>query len=197
MVYFKNSFPCYFILSESSKHRISIEELYGTEKVLDLLEEYSHLPREQALLKLYRDRLHTDAKVDYTLPFKVSADERLQTTYYLIHATNHPKGCELMKEIMYKAGTAGRYGYLGPAEGQLTLMQCDGILELKEFLLNRFSKKTLSFKDIRYKTCMDTTFVIKHYRQAIKELENEGKILVKGKGPRGGLPDEALIEFLS
>ncbi|RLI77271.1 hypothetical protein DRP07_12330, partial [Archaeoglobales archaeon] len=178
---------------ESSKHRISIEELYGVERVSELLSEnYSHLPREQALLKLYRDRLHLDARVSYTLPFKVSADERLQTTYYLIHATNHPKGCELMKEIMYRAGTTGRFGYLGPAEGQLTLMQCDGISELKGFLLSKFKGRTLSFRDIIYESCMDTAFIKSHYREAIRELEGEGKISIKGKGPRGGISDNAL-----
>ena len=182
---------------DSPKHKISIEELFGVNNVLEILsgKEYSYLPREQALLKLYRDRLHCDAGVRYTLPFRVSADERLQTTYSLIHATNHPKGCELMKEIMYKAGTTGRFGYLGPAEGQLSLTQVMGIEELKHFLLKRFRGETLSYKDVRYQTLMDTEFIKKHYRLALLELESEGKVSIENKGPRGGLKDYSVIYF--
>lgn len=182
---------------KSSKHRISIEELYGMDNVQDVLQnQYPNLPREQALLRLYRDQLHESANVKYTLPFKVTADERLQTTYYLIHATNHPMGCELMKEIMYKAGTEGRFGYFGPAKGQLTLTQISGIPKLKEFLLNRFEGRTLSYRDIRYETLMDTEFIKQHYRKALLELEEEGKIQIAGKGPKGGLPDKAQVTFL-
>ena len=182
---------------ESSHHTISIEDLYGIDNVQDALQsQYSNLPREHALLKLYRDQLHEAAYVKYTLPFKISADERLQTTYYLIHATNHPMGCELMKEVMYKAGTEGRFGYLGPAEGQLTLTQFTGMSKFKEFLLNRFKGRTLSYQDIRYETLMDTEFIKKHYREALLELVSERRISIDGKGPRGGLADRAKITFV-
>ena len=181
---------------ESSTHRISIEELYGMDNVQDILQnQYPNLPREQALLRLYRDQLHKSASVKYTRPFKVNADKKLRTTYYLIHATNSPKGCELMKEIMYKAGTEGRFGYLGPAEGQMSLTQYDGISKLEEFLLVRFSGRTVSYQNVRYETLMNTEFVRKYYHDAILELEEEDKIQIAGKGPRGGLPENALITF--
>ena len=180
----------------SSTHIISIEELYGVDNVRDILQsEYSDLTQEQALLKLYRDRLHEGANVKYTLPFKVNADARLQTIYYLIHATNHPKGCELMKEIMYKAGTEGRFGYLGPAEGQMILTQYDDLSELKGFLLGRFSGRTLSYLNVRYETLMDRYAKIMHYHDALLELEKEEKIQIEGKGPRGGLLYDAVITF--
>lgn len=182
---------------ESSHHTISIEELYSMNNVQNVLQnQYPSLPREQALLKLYRDQLHEDGGVKYTMPFKISEDERLQTTYYLIHATNHPAGCELMKEIMYKAGTEGRFGYLGPDDGQLALTQFAGIAKLKKLLLNRFKGRILSYKDLRYETLMDTDFIKKHYHEALLELESEGKISMDGMGPRGGLPDGAKIAFI-
>ena len=181
---------------ESSKHRISIKELCSMDNVQDVLQnQYPNLPREQALLRLYRDQLHESANVKYTLPFRVNADERLQTTYYLIHATNSPIGCELMKEIMYKTGTEGRFGYLGPAEGQMSLTRFEGVSKFIEFLLFRFSGRTVSYQNVRYETLMDTEFVRKHYHDAILELEGEDKIQIAGKGPRGGLPENALITF--
>jgi len=181
---------------ESSRHRRSTEELYGMQNVRGILNtNYGDLPIEQALLKLYRDQLHEDANVEYTLPFKVNADARLQTTYYLIHATNSPTGCELMKEIMYKTGTEGRFGYLGPAEGQMSLTRYDGLSKLKEFLLNRFRGRLLSYQDIRYENLMDIDFSKKDYRKALIELEEEGKVSIGGKGPRGGLLDNSQIAF--
>lgn len=181
---------------ESSKHRISIEELYGIENVQTILsEKYGWRDREDALLTLYRDRLHEGANVKYPFPFKVSMDKTQQTIYYLIHATNHPMGCELMKEIMCKAGTEGRFGYLGPEKGQTTLMQCGGLGEFEKFLIDHFKGQTLLYQNVRYLTLMDTTFIKKDYRQVLKKLNSEGKISIKG-GPRGGLPDDAQITFL-
>jgi hypothetical protein len=42
---------------------------------------------------------------------------------------------------------------------------------------------------------METEFVRKHYHDAILELEGEDKIQIAEKGPRGGLPEKALITF--
>ena len=182
---------------ESSTHRISIEELCGMDNVQAILQnQYLNLPREQALLRLYRDQLHESADVKYTLPFRVNADDKLQTIYYLVHGTNSPKGCELMKEIMYKTGTEGSFGYLGPAEGQMNLTQYDGLSKLKEFLLVRFRGRTIFYQNVRYETLMETEFIKKHYRKALLELEEEGQISIRGKGPRGGLLDSSRITFI-
>ena len=147
---------------ESSRHRISMEDLYGVDDVKGILDErYNNINKEDALLSFYRDRLHEGANVKYTFPFKVSMDKAQQTTYYLIHATNHAKGCELMKEIMYNTGTKGRFGYLGPVEGQATLMQCSGDLcEFKKFLIYHFKGQTLSYISCTDKIPMNVTFYL-------------------------------------
>lgn len=181
----------------ASQHRISIETLYGAENIPRLLsEKYASLPAEQALLNLYLDKLRHEASINFAFAFKVNADDKLQTTYYLIHCTNHPKGCEVMKEIMFKTGTAGEFGYLGPAEGQLTISQASNFDELKDFLLERFRGKTLTFQQIRYATILETPCITKQYRDAIKELETEGKVVIEGKGKRGGVPDPSIVTFL-
>lgn len=184
---------------ESPSHQVSIEELFGIENVLERLNEdpYNNMKKEAALLRLYRVQLHNQANVAYTFPFKINADKKLQTTYYLIHCTNHPKGCRLMKSIMYRSGTEGKLGYLGPAEGQLTLdlPQFGGIEDFKDFLMKKFKDMTISFIDLQYETLMDTPLIEKHYRQAIKELKNENKIYLKKEGPRGGIRPDTLIIF--
>jgi three-Cys-motif partner protein len=181
----------------SSSHRISIEELYGISNVSKIIEtEYPNFTREQALLRLYLDRLRNDACVNYPFPFKVNADEQLRTAYYLIHCTNHPKGCEVMKEIMYSSGTRGRYGYFGPAEGQLSLDQANYINELKELLIEKFKGMCLDYGDVRYQTLLATACIKRNFKQAILELRKEKKVEIEGMGSRGGLPDNAQISFL-
>lgn len=181
---------------DSSKHRISIEELFGINNVSNLLKtKYSNLTIEQTLLKLYRDQLHHEANVRYTLPYQISADEKIQTTYYLIHATNHPLGCSLMKGVMYGSGTEGRFGYLGPAEGQMNLEFYSDSSNLKKFLLDRFRGQTIPFENILQQTCMETFYIEKHYRKAIRELYNDNKVKIQGMGPRGGINKYSQIDF--
>ena len=184
---------------ESTSHQNSIKDLYGIENVIKRLTEgpYKNMKKEEALLKLYRDQLHKQANVIYTFSFKVNTDEKLQTTYYLIHCTNHPKGCMLMKAIMYSSGTEGKFGYFGPAEGQLTLdlPQFGGMKKFKAFLVKKFKNRSISFIDLQNETLMDTRLIEKHYRQAIRELEKENKIYLENKGPKGGIKPETVINF--
>jgi len=48
---------------------------------------------------------------------------------------------------------------------------------------------------VRYETLMETEFVAKHYRKAVKELYEENKVHIEGMGKRGGLLDNAKITF--
>ena len=48
---------------------------------------------------------------------------------------------------------------------------------------------------MRYETLMETEFVAKHYRKAVKELYEENKVHIEGMGKRGGLLDNAKITF--
>ncbi len=182
---------------ESLPHRPSISELFGCDDIMEIIthEPYSGLSREQAILKLYRNQLHEEIGVRYTFPFQVKADTNLQTVYYLIHCTNHPMGCELMKTTMYKSGTEGRFGYFGPAEGQLLLEYFTHTESLQEFLLEKYENRTILFKDIINENLMETHYIRKHFREAILKLEKDFRISIKGKGLRQGINNNTSITF--
>jgi len=182
---------------KSPPHQSSIQELFGCENVQEMLtqEPYFGLKREQAILSLYRNQLHEKTGVKYTFPFQVKADKNLQTVYYLIHCTNNPMGCELMKAIMYKSGTEGRFGYFGPAEGQLLLENFFEIDTLCNYMLEKYNNKTISFIDLIHENLMETTFIRKHYRDAILQLEKKFQIQIRKKGPRGGINEDTVILF--
>ncbi|AKB23575.1 hypothetical protein MSMTP_0106 [Methanosarcina sp. MTP4] len=182
----------------NSNHKISIDDFFGIENVEEIIKNRdSEWAGEYALLELYKKQLLEDAKVNYVLSYKVCADETSQTTYYLIHATNHPMGCEVMKNIMYKAGTEGRFGYLGPQNGQMNLMRYSDSSEFQNYLFEKFGGRKLSYQQIRYETLTETKFIQKDYKEALLELERKGKVIITGKGTRGGFKDKkAIINFI-
>ena len=65
----------------------------------------------------------------------------------------------------------------------------------KNYLMNIFDCQTLSFKDIRIKTVNETTYLKKDYQDALKELENESKVFIRGKGSKGSIRDESMVSF--
>jgi len=155
------------------------DELYGTSEWRTFLDEPD---RERSLRELYTQQLRDEAKAKYTWDFRVCADERMQTIYYLIHATKHFKGLKLMKGILYRQGAGGMFAYLGPQDSTIryqTRMFDDDIPSLKKFLVSRFSGETLAYNQVLEQSYMDTPFIDKHYREALKSLEGEGNILVK------------------
>lgn len=182
---------------ESQHHQSSISELFGCDDIMEKIKHnlYSGLTREQTLLKLYRNQLHDEAGIKYTFSFQVKADTNLQTVYYLIHCTNHPMGCELMKSIMYKSGTEGKFGYFGPAEGQLSLEYFFGVNNLKKYLLKKYENKAILFNNMIYDNLMETPYIRKHYREAVLLLEKEHKIIIRNKGKRNGINEDTLIIF--
>ena len=137
--------------------------------------------RDKALLDLYIKSLKEIAGVKYVFPFRVCMDEKYQTLYYLIYATNHFHGLKIMKDIMKSQGASGDFAWLGPKESSYRYQQKlfdDTIPSLKEYLLKKFEGETKTFDEILEETYQDTRFVEKEYRQALKELEKERRVSV-------------------
>lgn len=159
-------------------------ELFGTNEWESIIK----LPnRERALIELYRKQLHESGGVKYSLSFRVSESERLKTLYYLIHATNHFKGHSIMKGIMFNQSAIGSFAYLGPKDiserFQMRLFDIHDIEQLKKYLLERFEGETITYDEIQEKVCIpwnsEPPYIDKHYRQALKELEEERKVRIE------------------
>ncbi|WP_394297400.1 hypothetical protein [Methanosarcina mazei] len=48
----------------------------------------------------------------------------------------------------------------------------------------KFSNQSVLFEEVMNKTVDKTPFIKKEYKEALIELENEGKILIWGKGAK-------------
>lgn len=160
--------------------------LFGNNKWKDILDS-SKENVELALRDLYRENLHTEADVKYTLAFRVSTSEKVQTLYYLIHASNNLKGHSIMKNIMFNQSAVGNFAYLGPkdlaAKHQTKLFDINNIDDLKKHLVERFKGRAVEYAKIQEEVCepwyFEPPYIDKHYREALKELEKENKIKVE------------------
>lgn len=150
------------------------------------------LPRSQwetAFIALYRRQLkHHGA--NFATPFRMGDDARATTLYYLIHATKHIKGAEVMKSAMTASGTLGELGYSGDRH-YLTPLFDVSQNGLPEYLLRNFAGQTVTYDAVLARTIDDTgTCKDSHYRQCLKQLEKNGCVVVRRVSStlgRGGL----------
>jgi spore photoproduct lyase len=161
----------------------TLDNLFGTNKWKAV--STSLQKPEGALINLYRQQLHEMAKVKYSWAFRVCTSEKVQTLYYLVHATNNFKGHKIMKEIMANQNVQGDFAYLGPQDigkSQMKLFDIRDIEELKGLLRERFQGKTITYDKIQEEVCVpwntEPPYVDKHYRQALQELEKESEVLI-------------------
>ncbi|MGE5631586.1 MAG: three-Cys-motif partner protein TcmP [Caulobacteraceae bacterium] len=185
----------------SVKHQEkNFDTLFGCSEWKEYID-LSGTEREHALRNLYMRRLIEENCAKYVFPFRICEDSKCSTLYYLIYATNHFKGLAIMKSIMFNQNE--HYAYLGPKElqyqesrSQLRLFD-PNVESLKTYLMKFFPKgKRITYDNILENTFILTQSVEKHYREALKTLEKEGKIAVKritSKTPRGLSGNDIII----
>ncbi len=154
--------------------------------------------REQAFIALYRQKLkYHGAK--HVIPFRMEDDARERTLYYLVYATKHPRGANVMKDAMVLSGTRGQLGYAGQERHPLIPLFDLHVNQLPSFLLQRFIGQTLSFDDIVAQTIDETgTCRESDYRACLKELEARGSIAIDRASSKTsrGLTGKDRITFL-
>lgn len=189
-----------FLLHEKLKE--TFNELFGNDGWKEIVETKEN--QEIALIDLYRQNLHEDAKLKYSWSFRVCTPEKQQTLYYLIHATNNFKGHSIMKDVMYKQSVEGNFAYLGPTDlserSQIKLFNVENIEDLKKYLLNRFKGCVITYEKIQEEVCNpwneEPPYVNQQYRQALKELEKEQKVLIERiSSKKTGLKENDRITF--
>ena len=187
---------------ERSELEPTIDELFGTDRWRECRERIGG-QREHCLRELYITQLREQAGAKYVWPFKVRMTEKRQTLYYLIHATNHFRGLDIMKGIMYRQGAGGTFAYLGPDDAvyrqqmRLFVDDAEDTDSLKTYLLQRFAGETLTYEQVKERSYQETPSIDEHYRRALKELRGEEKIAVKPVSSKTerGLGGHDLITF--
>ncbi|MGH9966471.1 MAG: three-Cys-motif partner protein TcmP [Pyrinomonadaceae bacterium] len=142
--------------------------------------------REEIILLEYCKALAEDMGAKYTIRFRVEHEDQKKTSHYLIHATKHPLGFSIMKDVMW------RRGHGEDQAGGLELRQkgrtnfvpmFDTHADIKEEILGALKVEPVRVSVFYQEWTMRPTDMQCEaaYRQALLELENDGKIEVLGK----------------
>lgn len=173
---------------ESPTHQKAISNILGMDDWVDhIAPDLSKEERAEQFLRLYEERLRNDADVKYVWPFQMIEEGKRQTSYYLVHATNHFDGFKIMKDIMFNAGAEDRFAYLGrdhypylQEQHSLDAFNDDADIDervenLAVSLRGRYAgKPTRTLWDLMEETYEETTLIEKHYRAAGKIMRDRG-----------------------
>lgn len=143
----------------------------------------------------------------YTLPFRFRDSKGKRTSHHLIFVSKHVRGYEIMKDIMARESTYADQGVptfeYNPADflpKQTLLFNLSRPLDdLQEMLLKSFAGKTIPMLELYQQHNIDTPYVKSNYKEALKALEENGRIDAKkpdGKSRRKGtFADNVLAIF--
>ena len=157
------------------------EKLYAKLKQTDNVGE-----RERIILAEYCKALREEMGSKYIIPFRVEHEDQRRTSHYSIHASKHPLGFRIMKDVMWRRG----HGEDEP--GGLELRQkgrtdfvpmFDRHANIKAEILSALKARPLRVS-VFYEewTARPTDMHCEAaYRQALLELESTGQIEVLSK----------------
>ena len=163
------------------------DELRGTSDVAK---------REELILSHYRTALREDVGAEFTIPFRVESEDKEKTSHYLIHASKHPLGFKIMKDVMWRRGhSEHEAGALEFAQASRTdfiplFDQADLIKKNILEALKDGPKRVAVFCE-NWVCRSDDLLCETAYKQALLELEASGHIEVLGKDGTNTAPSEA------
>ena len=161
-----------------------LDELFGTtdwRKCLDMAETDQ---KKQYLHDLFKAQLKEHGAKQVVFFELWNGNKHIYTIYF---ASGSPKGCNLMKQAIWKADPSGDYRLRGYAGNQGLLFETDTD-PLAEQLRNRFANRLTPVEDIEAFVMSDATiFHTGQLRRAtLQRLEKENRITVsRPPGVRG------------
>lgn len=178
----------------------ALDELYETEewrKCRNISEPES---RKNCWIELYEKQLKEFAEAKYVRSFEMEAATG-QTLYYLVFATNHPKGMEVMKEAMWAVDPTGSYYFSDRTDPQQKMLldytdEPKWASAARKLVYNKFAGKKISKEKIWEYVVTETPYLFRT-TSILKKLEDEGKITdVRGMQRRGTFPDGCVVRFM-
>lgn len=182
--------------------------LFGDRRAEQLREKLAHLDPSEREVTIVEElsQAMKELGTPYVLPFCFKNESGKRTSHHLIFATKHPKGYEIMKEIMskrsseYHQGVAS-FGYCPASALHPFLFELNRPLdELEEMLLRTFRGQTLSVQQIYEKHNVGRPYVRKNYKAVLLALEDKG--IIRTDPPRekrraNTMADKTMISFLN
>jgi hypothetical protein len=119
----------------------------------------------------------------FILPFTFKNETGNRTSHHLIFVSKHPRGYEIMKEIMAKESSSTPLGVpsfeYNPAEkDQMILFGYGSPAELEGSLLQRFSGRIMTMIQVFDEHNVGTPYIKKNYKDVLTKMEKDGTIVL-------------------
>jgi len=161
-----------------------MNQIFGEERanyLREILPNYSSNDRPAVIVNEMVKALNENG-AKYILPFCFLKNNE-RTSHYLVFVSKHHKGYEIMKDIMAKHSSkfddgVASFSYIPVRDEQLTFLfeYSRPLDELGDMLLKKYSRKTMTVRDIFEDHNVGTSFTLKNYQEALRRLELAGSI---------------------
>lgn len=188
----KNPMSDLFGEDRAGKLQVEIDGMDAVERERKVVEEFS-----EALKEKYGK---------FVLPFKFKFDQHNRTSHYIIFVTKHQKGYEIMKDVMANddyvdvdEDEVPSFTYVRPNDAsQGTLSIARPFLRLGDSLCSTFAGRTLTMVEVFEQHNVGEPFLKKHYKRALRDLENQNRIVVTSSTSmrrKGTFADHLTVSF--
>jgi three-Cys-motif partner protein len=165
------------------EHINALFEKNRADRLRNYLAEVKPKPQERELIIIESicEALQ-DMGLKYILPFCFKHEKKKRTSHYLIFVSKDFTGYKIMKDVMAKESSEQNQGvasfeYKPATLNQPLLFELSRPLdELEQMLLDEFAGKTITMQEIYIQHNVGRSFIDKNYKNALKNLESQGKI---------------------
>ena len=148
----------------------ALDSLFATQEWKEACNISDSNKRLRFLLNLYETQLKKVGGAKYVRSFGMIGPHN-QLIYYLVYGTKHPKGLEVMKEVMYKVDRRGTYTFSDLTDIKQTYLidyqtGPHWVPRAAEIVYRKFRGKTVAESAIHQFVITETQFI---YRKSILE----------------------------
>lgn len=120
----------------------------------------------------------------YVLPFCFKNEQGTRTSHHLVFVTKHPKGYQIMKDIMARESSSSEQGVPSfdynpaPTDPQMKLLfeLARPLDDLAGMLLETFAGQTLTAGQVFERHNVGTRFIGRNYKDVLRKMEADGVI---------------------
>lgn len=161
-----------------------MNDLFGVSRVNRLRQRIRGLSPEERQESIIGELILALKEVggEYVLPFEFESQHGERPSHYIVFVSKSKRGYLLMKDVMFGMSSddneVKRLGYVPARSPQLSLLLGDydspySIPALKRHLMNVCSGKSLTVQQIYEDYTIDTPYIKRHVKDAIRQLESE------------------------
>lgn len=176
---------------ESANADQNLDAVFGTTEWRNLkLDDIGMREACQELSRYYRERLTSIQGVEYTFSFEMG-NKAGSLDFFLIFASRHEKGLEVMKEAMKAVDRSCTYSFYDSHSGQQCLWRLDEPNMFIEPLVDQFRGQTVLYDDVR-KWILCNTPLISFKRDLLQAAAKQDLLVPIG---HDGNPNQNRLQF--